>query len=178
MTRAHRATAYLSLGSNVEPEKNLPAALRLLAGEVRILGVSRVYATEPIGPPGQPDFLNAAVSITTERGPAELKRGVLRPIEARLDRERSGNPYEPRTIDLDLLWWDSSGGSVIEPDLLTRRHLARPLADIAPDLVHPETGESIRELADRLVREQPDVRIEVVDLPGWRRALSSPVPEP
>lgn len=179
MTVAGPATAFLSLGSNVEPEENLPAAVRLLAEAVRIVGLSRVYETEPVGgPPGQPDFLNAAVAAITERAPAELKRDVLRPIEAELERERPASPYAPRTIDLDLLWWRGSDRTPPDPELLLRRHLAEPLADISPDLLHPETGEPIRDLADRLAREQPDVRIEVVELAGWRRRLSSPAPGP
>ena len=96
------ARAFIGVGSNVEAGENVRRALRLLAQEMRVVGVSTVYETEPEGRPEQPRYYNCVVEIETEAPPAELKQS-LREIEDRLGRERSDDRYAPRIIDLDLL---------------------------------------------------------------------------
>lgn len=164
--------AFIELGSNIEPERHLPRAAAALTRIGRVVDVSQVYRTEPYGPPGQPSFLNAAVELQTDLGPHALRR-ALRGLEADLGRERGDGRYSPRTIDLDLCLYDQL---VIEdeelhlpdPHLLKRAYLARSLADLAPELRHPVTGETMSELAARLESagnfdSRPQVRRELID---------------
>lgn len=149
--------AVISLGSNINKEENLPASIRLLAQKCRIVAISPVYETLPVGLPGQPNFLNAAVIVETDMQPAALKRSVLSWIEKRLKRERSGNRNAPRTIDLDLALFNDdvceyNGHDVPDPDVLRFAHVAVPIADMAPHMRHPLTDEPMAQIARRLMR--------------------------
>lgn len=155
----------ISLGSNIEPTVNLPLAIRTLADRFRVVRVSRIYQADPVGAPAAPVFLNAAVAIETDLAPAELKFGHLRPVEAELGRVRTSDPNAPRTIDLDIalvgelvLADPRAGIEIPDPEILTRAHVALPLADLAPDAVHPVTGETLSEIADRF-RAEAGIRV-------------------
>ncbi|CAG0964652.1 2-amino-4-hydroxy-6-hydroxymethyldihydropteridinediphosphokinase [Gammaproteobacteria bacterium] len=154
-------TAYIACGSNIDPEKNILASLRLLVPE-GLRSVSTVYRTEPIGQPGQPFFYNCVAELSTSRPPFELKYEVLRPIEAALGRRRAGEDrYSARQADLDLIIYDALEVRTAElvlpdPDIYTRAFLALPLLELAPTLVMPD-GKSLRELAgsfDRIGMEE------------------------
>lgn len=149
--------AYVCLGSNIRPATHLPLAVERLAERVEVVGSSRVYESAAKGRISAPPFLNAAVALLTDIGPLELKFDVLRPLEAALGRVRTDNPDEPRTIDLDLALFgdlvvdDSEAGLVLpEPEILTCAHVALPLADLAPRLAHPTSGETLAAIASRL----------------------------
>jgi len=146
----------ISMGSNIEPERHLAEALRRLRQEVDVIGVSRVFETEPVDSSGGPWFLNAAVMIETRKTPSELKFEVLRVVEEGLGRVRDTDRNAPRTIDLDislfgdLVFEDPQGGiDIPDPEIVTRAHVALPLADLAPDARHPENGETLGEIASR-----------------------------
>jgi 2-amino-4-hydroxy-6-hydroxymethyldihydropteridine diphosphokinase len=147
---------YLSLGSNITPVLNLPRAVKLLAASGQLLAVSAAYETEPVGDSEQPLFLNAAVILASALPTNDLKRYVITGIENELGRKR--DPHDknaPRTIDIDIvLWRDMEGGEgqtiAVDPDILRFAHVAVPLADIAPDLIHPATGAPLSSLAARL----------------------------
>lgn len=147
-------TAYIGAGSNIEPEKNLLEALRLLVPE-GLKRVSTVYRTEPVGAPGQPSFYNCVAEVLTVRLPEELKYAVLRQVEEALGRRRDKeNKYSPRQIDLDLILYGglefSSDGLILpDPDIYTRPFLAIPLFELAPGLVLPG-GRGLKELAASL----------------------------
>jgi 2-amino-4-hydroxy-6-hydroxymethyldihydropteridine diphosphokinase len=150
--------AIISLGSNVNKEENLPASIRLLAKWCRVVAVSPVYETLPVGLPDQPNFFNAAVIVETEMQPAALKKAVLSYIEERLNRIRTGNRNAPRTIDLDLALFNDEvreydGHEVPDPDVLHFAHVAVPIADMAPKMRHPQTGETMAKIAARLMHE-------------------------
>src|SRR5262249_12112013 len=141
--KIHMATAYIALGSNLGDRRHyLDGALNLLeqAG-IKVERVSSVYETAPVGgPPGQGAFLNAAARITTELAPQALMDLLLQ-TEQRLGRARTVH-HGPRTIDLDLLLYDDRvvhepGLEVPHPRLQERWFVLAPLADIAPDVVHP-----------------------------------------
>jgi 2-amino-4-hydroxy-6-hydroxymethyldihydropteridine diphosphokinase len=169
----------ISLGSNIDPERNLPLATGLLSSLGRIVRTSQVYASPAVGPPGQPAFLNAAALIETEFTPENL-RARLRRIEQDLGRRRSADKYAARPIDLDLILYDElvvegPAHRLPDPDLLHRAYLALTAAEVDPDGRHPVTGEALTALADRLASSAIlSARPDVVLL----RAPPGPHPEP
>lgn len=150
---------FITLGSNIEPERHLPQAVALLRQNYRLAmrGVSRVYAFPPVDAVGevdatQPAFLNAAVLVETGYyGPLRLKYEVLRFIETCLGRVRTADKFAPRTIDLDIALFGSRVQSGLltlpDPDIPRRAHVILPLADLAPDFAHPVTGQTLGALA-------------------------------
>lgn len=147
--------AYLSLGSNIDRERMIPEAVRLLAAHGRIVAVSPVYETAAMGNAGDPAFFNAAVILETALEPAALKQDVLRPLEDQLGRQRTADPNAPRTIDVDISLFDAEILSlgrrrIPDPEILLYPHIAVPLADTAPTLCHPETGETLADIARRV----------------------------
>ena len=151
--------AFITLGSNIQPETNLRRAVQMIGQRFPIRALSRVYTSPAIDAagavnPDQDPFLNAAILIQTYRTPVELKFQILRFLEYMLGRVRTADKFAPRTIDLDLaLYADCVMDRVHDhltlpdPDILTRAHVALPLADLAPDFVHPLTGQTLAEIA-------------------------------
>ena len=155
------AIVYLGLGSNLgEREENLCQALTLLSRKVSLEEVSSVYETEPVGYKEQPLFLNLVCRVTTRLRPEELLH-LAKEIEARMGRIPSF-PNAPRPIDIDILFYDNKivktqNLIIPHPRLQERAFVLIPLAEIAPDLVHPEMEKSIAELAND-VKGQSGVR--------------------
>ena len=155
------STAYLCLGSNLgDREQNLTQALTQLSRIVTLDKISTIYETEPVGYKGQPFFLNLVCQITTSLKPQELLH-LAKAIEDKLGRVPSF-PNAPRPIDIDILFYDAeivkTDDLIIpHPRLVERAFVLIPLAELAPDLVHPELGKSIAELANS-VRGQNGVR--------------------
>jgi dihydroneopterin aldolase/2-amino-4-hydroxy-6-hydroxymethyldihydropteridine diphosphokinase len=147
-------SVFLSMGSNIEPEKNILEAVKLLAEHVRILGASTVYLTEPLRRRAQPKYYNCVLKIETEMAPRKLKLDVLRDIEEQLGRKRTEDKYAPRTIDIDIIVYGglrlSTRDLVIpDPEIRKREFLAIPLCEIEPELILPTTGRTIKEIASR-----------------------------
>ena len=148
-------TAYLGLGSNLgDREGNIRRALELLAAhpETRVVRVSSFHETEPVGPPGQGMYMNAAAAVTT-RLTAEGLLVLCQEIEEALGRVRTVK-WGPRTIDLDILLFgesviDTGRLKVPHPLMHERRFVLEPLSEVAPDLVHPVLGMTVREMLDR-----------------------------
>lgn len=145
---------YLALGSNMgDRMANLEAAIEALPPEVRVVERSPVYDTDPKYVVDQPRFLNMVVGAETELDASALL-GHLKKIEKSLGRT-AGKRYGPRPIDLDIVFFgdekiDRPELTVPHPRLSERAFVLRPLADIAPDLIHPVTGRSIVEMLDLL----------------------------
>ncbi len=142
--------AYLSIGSNYQAVQNINKCIRLLHQYTSVVAVSPVYETTPVGEAAG-NYLNMAVIIETSYDPVNLKDNVLRRIEAELGRERGRTQV---TIDLDVVLFnneqhDLGKRTIPDPALYQYAFVAIPLADVAPDYVHPVTGEALRTIADR-----------------------------
>jgi 2-amino-4-hydroxy-6-hydroxymethyldihydropteridine diphosphokinase len=167
------ATTYIGLGSNlVDRVAMLRTAVERLDTLGRITGVSSLYETEPVGYLEQSRFLNAVVALETSLAPVDLVQALLG-IERDLGRTRSF-PNAPRTLDLDLLLvddvtLDTSELTLPHPRLHERAFVLVPLVELAPELAHPVSGQSMREILGSL----PDRGgVEVYAPAGWESAPS------
>ncbi len=155
----------ISLGSNVEKERYLPEAIRLLRRHRRIevRKVSRFFESAPVGgPPGSPDFFNAAVVACTDLPPQEL-RTELRHIESVLGRQRTEDRNAPRTIDLDIAYYgdveaEFDGWQLPDPSAATAPHVAIPIADVAPSFVDPVSEKTAYDLMLKVDADTEAVR--------------------
>ena len=145
---------YLGLGSNLgDREKNIAQALELLGERGRVVAVSPLHETDPVGLTG-PLFLNAVGLYQTELGPQELL-SFIKGIEARLGRKPGPSP---RPIDIDILIYGelaikSENLTIPHPRLAERAFVLVPLAELAPELVVPGRGEKVSQLLARVSRD-------------------------
>ncbi|HEO72289.1 MAG TPA: 2-amino-4-hydroxy-6-hydroxymethyldihydropteridine diphosphokinase [Candidatus Hydrogenedentes bacterium] len=147
--------AFISIGSNIDPEAHISKALEQIAHRLDLTALSTFYWSEPIGRPEQPRFLNGVAAVRVALTPRELKFGVLRPIEGDLGRIRTEDGYAPRVIDLDILLYgeaviDEPGLRIPDPDIRSRPFLAAPLLDLAPGLLMPDHGEPLSAIVEAL----------------------------
>ncbi|MGE0029836.1 MAG: 2-amino-4-hydroxy-6-hydroxymethyldihydropteridine diphosphokinase [Steroidobacteraceae bacterium] len=144
--------AWVAAGSNVRPRDNLRRALATLGAEFPGLRASRAFSNAAVGFQGD-DFVNLVMRFPADLPlPALLER--LKAVERECGREPGGPKWGPRTLDLDLLLYGGElgrfpGALLPHPDLTTRAWVLGPLAELAPDLVHPVLGEKLSELWQR-----------------------------
>jgi len=168
--------AYLALGSNIQPEENLPAAVQALTQFGQIKQVSSVWESKPVGDVNQANFLNAAVLLLTSLSARELRLDAINFVEQQLQRKRdAGNMNAARTIDIDIALFNQDILSIEhrkipDPEIFERAFLAIPLAEIDPGYVHPETNQTLEEIttsfgpqADAMLRRS-DVRLNSDEL--------------
>ena len=145
---------YLSLGSNVgDRQVQLQDALAKLAAVGSVVATSSFYETEPVEFTRQPWFLNCAIALETNKTPEQLMAAILR-IEEEMGRRRV-QKKGPRAIDIDILLFDdtivdSKELTIPHPAMHQRRFVLEPLAEIAPELLHPVLKKTIGELLDSL----------------------------
>jgi len=137
---------YLSLGSNIQPEVNLPKALDLLYEHGEIIKVSNAWESAAVGSEG-PNFLNACALFNSPHLPVELKDQVIHRIETKLGRRRSEDKFAPRTIDIDIVLFDDQ---LSDDKYVRQAFVVIPLAEIYPDYLSPLTRERIEKTAARL----------------------------
>ncbi len=162
--------AFVALGANLgDREATFAAVIARIEREpdMHLIAASPIYETPPLGPPGQPAYLNAVVELRVWHAPGALL-ARLQAIEAELGRDRSqqAERWGPRPIDLDLLLFgdrriELPDLSVPHPRLHERAFVLVPLASLAPELRHPVLGAAV----DELMRAQPDLDAVRV----WRR---------
>jgi len=153
----------IALGSNIDKERNLPAALTLFHALCEVTAVAPIYETMPVGLLDQPNFWNTAVLIETDLSPEAIKRDIIGKVERELKRVRQEDPNAPRTIDADIILYnddvreyagvDGRMRPIPDKDLGRFVHVALPVADLLPQGIHPQTGEPLIELAERLYKE-------------------------
>ncbi|HTV85106.1 MAG TPA: 2-amino-4-hydroxy-6-hydroxymethyldihydropteridine diphosphokinase [Dyella sp.] len=154
---------YLSLGSNQDPHRYLPAALDALRARFGALDVSPAYRSAAVGFDG-PDFINLAVGLDTDLSPAALN-DWLHALEDRHGRRRDVPRYADRTLDLDIVLYDDlvtqgAGHLDIPRKELKHAFVLKPIADIAPTLHHPVSGRTMAQLWAEFPAEREPLVIE------------------
>ncbi len=162
------ARAYVSIGSNVQPEPHIRSCLQVLRENFAPLIVSTVYRNKAIGFQGD-DFLNLVVGFDTEQAVRPLV-ARLRDIEVAHGRRRDAPKFSPRTLDLDLLLYDDlvleAGGLQLPRDEITHyAFVLGPLAEIAGDLRHPIFGTTFAELWAAFDKTEPMYPLSPFTLP-------------
>ena len=156
---------FLGLGSNMgRRQDNLRQAIVYLAHRLEVVRLSSFYDTAPRDNPDQPRFLNAACLASADITPEALL-ALLKDIERQMGRRR-GPANGPRPIDMDILLYDdkiidTSGLIIPHPRLAQREFVLKPLCEIAPDVIHPVLGQTVRQLLRQLEGTQ--------DVVPWRR---------
>ena len=140
------ARVYLGLGSNIDPEKNLRLGIAELRRRYGDIELSAVYRSPPVGFEGD-DFLNLVARLESEESPVSIC-DEIEVIHNLSGRDRSGGKWEARSLDIDLLLYndmvvDEPPVRVPRDDILEYSFVLRPLAELAPELVHPVTGKTI-----------------------------------
>lgn len=164
--------AYLSLGSNVgDREANLRRALQNLSALGEIVAKSSVYETEPMEVVDQPWFLNAVIKLRTGLPPSELLRALLK-VERSMGRVRE-QAKGPRQIDIDILLYDDAavnepGLAIPHPAMHQRMFVLAPLAEIAPNVMHPILQLTTTQLRDQLTPDEQ--RVRRIDAPWFNNA--------
>jgi 2-amino-4-hydroxy-6-hydroxymethyldihydropteridine diphosphokinase len=149
--------AFVGVGSNVDPERNILSALAAIRLRLQVDAASRFYRN-PAFPPRthpEPPFINGVLRVRTNQPPWELKYGVLRKIEKTVYRKRTCDRYAPRTLDLDLLIYggleiESEELTLPDPEIAVRVFWAVPLAELLPEFRPPNSRVSMKDLVSTL----------------------------
>ena len=147
MDKSH--VAYLSLGSNIQPEENLVRAVKLLQQYGEIEAISNAWESKSVGAEG-PNYLNACISFVCSLSPSGLKEQVISPIEQALGRIRTGNKFAPRTMDIDIVIFDNRS---CDDKYWEQAFVVVPLAEIYPTFKNPVLQEPIHVTAERFRQE-------------------------
>ncbi len=156
--------AFIGVGSNMQPERNITDALARLSKHVDITGISSFYKTTPVLRKDQDDYLNGVWQISTSMPPEKLKFDVLRKIEQELHHNRESDKYAPRTIDLDLLLFGDlviheENLTIPDPDICERSFIAFPLYELHQALIMPDTKKPLIDILSALSKDSmiPDI---------------------
>jgi 2-amino-4-hydroxy-6-hydroxymethyldihydropteridine diphosphokinase len=163
------ARVYVSIGSNIEREPNIRAAVQALHDRFGTLTLSSVYENQPIGFDGE-NFYNLVAAFDTNEPPGEVT-AILHDIERRLGRKRGPSRFSSRTIDLDLLLYGDLVRSEVElqiprPEITEYACVLRPLAELAPEARHPRSGETFAALWARFDKTAQPLTPVALELPA------------
>ena len=161
------ARIYVSVGSNVDRENRLRQSMALLRESFSDVDVSPVYDSAAVGFEGS-NFLNLVAGFDTELEVEEVT-AIFHEIENQLGRDRSLPKFASRSIDLDILVYDDRilnvpGIRIPRPEILENAFVLKPLQDIAPDELHPETGESYADHWRRMAPTAPRLDLFPLEL--------------
>ena len=123
-------TVIVGIGSNIDAERNVSIAKRMLGEKLNVLGESKFVRTKPVGPRQQRDFLNGSLLVKTRLGRRQLKT-LLKGVEISLGRDAGEDRYGPRKMDLDILVWN---GQIVDSDVYEREFLRRSVIELCPEL--------------------------------------------
>lgn len=165
--RTRVARIYIAAGSSIEPEERMRRAAQALRQRFAGIRFSPCYRNQAFGFEG-PDFINAVAALDSELEPGEFI-AQLEAIEALCGRGRADPKWAPRAMDLDLLLYGDLIRSteryrIPRPDLLRRIYMLQPLAALAPELIHPESGLCIAAHLQALQRTEPPLMPMALDL--------------
>jgi 2-amino-4-hydroxy-6-hydroxymethyldihydropteridine diphosphokinase len=152
-------TAYIAVGSNIDPFGSISTALIELEKVLKVTAVSKFYLNGAVGTSeGQHEFLNGVVRVETELDPYDLKYKVLRSIEQKYGRQEGEHKHDERKLDLDLVLYgsmvvDTEFMQIPHPEILSRDFVYVPLLEIVPGLVHPQEGLLLSDLVSDDTRE-------------------------
>lgn len=154
-------TAYLGLGSNIEADRNIASAVAALRRVFKNIEFSPFYRCSPFGFEGE-DFINAVAKVETGLAPLDLKNFLVE-MEDRHGRDRESPKYSSRTLDVDILLYDdlyllSPQLEIPRDEILQAAYVLRPLADLAPGLVHPVRRRTLFELWEDFRGEKAGLR--------------------
>ncbi|MGH1537807.1 MAG: 2-amino-4-hydroxy-6-hydroxymethyldihydropteridine diphosphokinase [Gammaproteobacteria bacterium] len=155
------ARVYVSIGSNIDKEKNTLSSVMALREHFVDLDISNVYESQAVGFEGN-DFHNLVVGFDTDQSPLDISN-ILKQIEADHDRTRGKEKFESRTLDLDqLLYGDlvmqMEGVNIPHPDILRYNFVLKPLTELAGEVEHPEEEKTINELWEEF-EEQGEMKV-------------------
>ncbi len=168
------ARVYLSVGSNIDRDKNIESVLNILASRFGELRISSIYESEAVGFDGDP-FYNLVVGLETELSVGDLF-GELRDIEFQHGRCRSGARFSSRTLDVDILAYDRQTGDIDgvklpREEIVHNAFVLQPLAELAPNDMHPTQGKSYRQLWSEYDKSKQ--KLWVVDFVWHGKRISS-----
>lgn len=156
---------YISIGSNIEPKKNVRQAVQALRDVFGELVISPVYESEAVGFDGD-NFLNLVVAATTDMGVGDVNQ-MLHDIEDKYGRERSGPRFSSRRIDLDLLLYNDlygehEGVTLPREEIPHHAHVLCPLVDLIPEAMHPVLKQTYKQLWQEFLQPHGFQKIDFV----------------
>lgn len=154
--------AYLGLGSNVDARNNISSGIDSLRQTFDNVELSPIYQTTAFGFRGN-DFINLVARVETQMSPLHLKE-FLNDLEDRHERDRAAPKYSDRTLDIDILLYDdlfllSPALNIPRGEILSAAHVLRPLADLAPELIHPACRKAIIELWKEFPQHENEMKL-------------------
>jgi 2-amino-4-hydroxy-6-hydroxymethyldihydropteridine diphosphokinase len=141
--------ACIMVGSNIDPVENIRTAIIRLRAHAQVYAISTTWETKAVGSPS-PNFLNTALLCSPSLPADEYKEHGLCEIEKQMGRIRTNDMNAPRTLDLDIIFFD---GVLLEPNLWDRLFLALTVSELLPGYTKPDTGETLKEIASSLLKE-------------------------
>ena len=151
---------YIGVGSNIEPEIKIPHSLQILSQHVKILSVSSLWHTMPVGT-DSPPFMNAAILIETNFDLNYLKEGILCSIEEKMGRIRTLDKNSPRPIDLDILIFNNA---IQDAQIFLLDHIIFPLSELLPELPDPSSDKTLLEISQIRASSTKALRVAKIEV--------------